>query len=82
MPGPCCREQHRPLGGQVSNAHQIQVRWPENPALRGEGPARAQCCWKHLHAQPGIARTALGTAGDGSHPPLPEERQEQSRDGG
>lgn len=27
----------------------------------GAGPSRAQGCWKHLHTQPGVARTALGT---------------------
>lgn len=36
--------------------------------LFGEGPTPARCCWKHLHAQPGVAGTSLDAAGDGPHP--------------
>lgn len=41
MPGLCCREQHRPAGGQVSNALQIQVRWPQNAEQDPAGPRAA-----------------------------------------
>lgn len=35
----------------------------------GEGPTADQCCWKHLHTQPGLVGIGLDAAGDSPHPP-------------